>query len=245
VKGEAGRPAGRKEAAAVGPARRPGQVRTMQSTSQALQIKLAATAILSFLLLLAFAVGAQAAAAAHFSNGSATTTPAAGTQGRGGVDGASALAAASTGTLAGTQGRGGAFLVAGATTPAAGTAGRGGVSVAAAPTTPPAGTAGRGGVAVLSTPGAAGRSAGAVAFAFSRPRGAFLPVPQAGNVPSAAVAPRPLSSADWAALAIIAAFAAVAGLLLYAASRRRTVRHASALASYCTYHPSDSVCGAA
>ena len=200
----------------------------MKRTSQT---RLTAVTILSLLLLLAFAVGAQAAAAAHYSDGSAATTPAAGTQGRGGVDGTTSLAiAASAEPLAGTQGRGG-------------------VSFAATPTTPPAGTAGRGGVAAVpgSTvrPGAAGRNAGAVAFAFSRPRGASLPVPQAGNVPRAVVAPGPLSSADWIAIAVIAALAAVAGVLLYAASRRRTGRNRSELASYCALHPSDSICGTA
>jgi hypothetical protein len=189
--------------------------------------RLTPVAVLSLLLLLAFAVGAQAAAAAHFSNGSTTTTPAAGTQGRGGVDGATALA------------------VAAAAEPLAGTQGRGGASLAQVPTTPPAGTVGRGGVAVFSTPGAASRSAGTVAFAFSRPRGAFLPVPQAGNVPKAVVAPGPMSSADWITLAIIVAFAAVAGAIMYSVSRRRSGQHEAALASYCTQHPTDPVCGAA
>ena len=193
----------------------------MKRTSQT---RLTAVTFLSVLLLLAFAVAAQTAAAAHFSSGSAGTTPAAGTQGRGGVDGSSSLAvAASVGTLAGTQGRGG-------------------VSLAATTTTPPAGTAGRGGVAALpgASTGASGRNAGAVASTFARPRGA-LPVPQAGNVPRAVVTPGPLSSANWITLGVIAAFAALVGVLLYGASRRRQ----SALASYCTSHPSDPVCGAA
>jgi len=156
----------------------------MQSVSQAPQTKLAAITILSLLLLLAFAVGAQAAVAAHFSNGSAATTPA-----------------------AGTQGRGGALLIAGATT-------------------------------------TTGGGAGGVAFAFSRPRGAFLPVPQAGNVPRAAVSPGSPTPTDWIAVAAILAFATAVVVLLSSISRRRTRRDQSALASYCARNPSDSLCRA-
>ena len=201
----------------------------MKRTSQN---RLTAIMTLSLLLLLAFAIGAQAAAAAHFSNGSAATL------------------------AAGTQGRGGASLAVVATTPSSGTAGRGGVDVsqlaAVSASTPAAGTAGRGGTAALpgASPGTTGttvvasRPAGRVAFAFSRPRGA-LPVPQVGAVPRSVVAPGPMSSADWITLAVIAAFVAVIGVLLYATRRRRALQNESALASYCTSHPGDPLCGAA
>jgi hypothetical protein len=196
----------------------------MKRTSQT---RLTAITILSLLLLLALAVGAQAAAAAHFSSGSATTTPAAGTEGRGGVAAASVESAvAAAEVLPGTQGRGGAFLVAGSTTPAAGTAGRGGVAEAPGVST-----------------GASSSSAGTAVTGVGRPRGA-LPVAQAGSVPEAVASPGPPSSAGWIALGVIAALVAAVGVLLFAASRRRTGRSEAALASYCSSHPGDALCGA-
>ena len=71
----------------------------MKSTSQT---RVAVIAVLSLLLLLALVAGAQAAAAAHFSDGSAATTPAAGTQGRGGVDASQLDAIAASSSAAGT-----------------------------------------------------------------------------------------------------------------------------------------------
>ena len=64
-------------------------------------------------------------------------------------------------------------------------------------------------------------------------------------MPEAVASPSPPSTEGWIALGVIAALVAVAGVLLYAASRRRTGRSEAALASYCTYHPSDPLCGAA
>jgi hypothetical protein len=200
----------------------------MKRTSQT---RLTASTILSLLLLLALAVGAQAAAAAHFSNGSAATTPAAGTEGRGGVAATSVTAVTGVAeSLPGTQGRGGALLVAGVTTPAAGTAGRGGVAAFSAPSS--TGTV------------ASGSSGGSATTAFNRVRGG-LPVPQAGNVPRAAIATGPMTSSDWITLGVILAFAAGVVVLLSAVSRRRTRRNASALGAYCSTHPGDPLCGAA
>ena len=73
---------------------------------------------------LALAIAVPAAFAAQSSSGSAATTPAAGTEGRGGVDGSSATLVLSTAPVAGTQDRGGASLsTLVAVTPAAGTQG--------------------------------------------------------------------------------------------------------------------------
>jgi hypothetical protein len=199
----------------------------MRSTSQTLRTAGAAITFLALLLLLALAAGAQTAAAAHFSDGSAATTPAAGTQGRGGVDGAS-------------------LTVIAAAEPAAGTQGRGGASLAVVATTPAAGTAGRGGIAAL--PNAANGSpfgasdASRAALAFGRPRGA-LPVPQAGNPPTASVTSG-TSTSGWVVAAVVAAIAAAAGIVVYAVSRRGRRREAPG-SSYCALHPDDPLCGAA
>ena len=87
----------------------------------AAQKTLGSVTVLSLLALLAIAIGAQAAFAGPGS------TPAAGTQGRGGVSApASVSAVVVTTPAAGTQGRGGVAAVSGSATPAAaGTGGSG------------------------------------------------------------------------------------------------------------------------
>ena len=112
-------------------------------------------------------------------------------------------------------------------------------------TTPAAGTAGRGGVAEApgASTGASSSSAGTAVTGVGRPRGA-LPVAQAGSVPEAVASPSTPSTDGWIALGVIAALFAAVGVLLYSAGRRRTGRSEAALATYCTSHPSDALCGA-
>ena len=103
----------------------------MKTTAQRRLARLTGLVLLSLLVV---AVGVQVAQAA-----ASSTTPAAGTQGRGGV------AILATTPVAGTEGRGGvAFRV---TAPSAGTQGRGGVTAFAI--APAAGTQGRGGIAAV------------------------------------------------------------------------------------------------
>ncbi|HTX70843.1 MAG TPA: hypothetical protein VMH50_17085 [Thermoleophilia bacterium] len=185
----------------------------MKSTSQT---RVAVIAVLSLLLLLALVAGAQAAAAAHFSDGSAATTPAAGTQGRGGIDASQVDAIA-------------------ATTPAAGTQGRGGVDASQLDAI----------AASSSASSAAGTtaSAGSVARTFSHGRGAF-PLPQAGTPPTATLTPSSTGSSVGVGLAALGAVLAAAAIALWAMSRRRTSRSEARDASYCASHPSDPICGA-
>jgi hypothetical protein len=214
-----------------------GEVRPMKSRSQT---RVGTFTFLVFLMLLAFAAGAQAALAAHFSNGSAVTTPAAGTEGRGGVDaGTATVAVVSTAPTAGS------------TSPAAGTQGRGGASLTVAAVSPVAGTQGRGGVAsagVTSTQAAttevattAGDTAVAENGFVSRARGGFPGGPmgvQRAIVESSGAS----TSTGWIAAGIALAVLAIAAFFVWAASRRRRWQQESSLAQYCQYHPADSLC---
>lgn len=187
------------------------------------QTRIGTAALLSLLSLLAFAIGAQAALAASSSNGSAATTPAAGAEGRGGVDGSATVTVISTSPVAGTQDRGGVSLSVATLTPAPGTEGRGGVG------------------AVTSTLAAATAVAAADDRAFvSRGRGGFPAGALALQGPAADSSGWP-SAGGWVALGLVAAAAVIAGLLAWAASRRRQ----SPLATYCARNPSDPLCGAA
>ena len=182
-------------------------------------------AVLMLLLTLALAVGAQAALSADPSNGSTVATPPAGSEGRGGIDGGNAAVAASVATLAGAQGRGGASL-----------------SVAAL--SAPAGTEGRGGVAGIQPATLAGELTVSENGFVSRARGGF-PGGPAGAERTLALSSVSSSSTAWIAAGIVAALALVVGFLAFASSRRRAWQQRSSLASYCAYHPGDSLCGSA
>lgn len=192
------------------------------------QTRLGVVAVLALLMLVAVAVGAQAALAAHLSNGSAATTPTAttptaGTEGRGGVAASTTITVVSTTPQAGTEGRGGALLTVAALTPRAGSEGRGGVAAASAATL-------------------AGEPTVAENGFVSRGRGGF-PGGPTGVDRTLAVSSVDSSSAGWIAAGIVAAIALMAVFFVWAADRRRTWQRQSSLASYCTYHPSDSMCG--
>jgi hypothetical protein len=181
-------------------------------------------AVLMLLLLLALAVSAQAALAAQPAGASVGTTPAAGTQGRGGIDaGAMTLAAGSSASV-GTQGRGGASLKVAAVTPLAGTQGRGGVAAVEPATLYGEPTVTENGFV-------------------SRGRGGF-PAGPAGVDRTLAVSSASSSATLWVAIGVTAAVALIAGFFFWAADRRRRWQEQSSLASYCTYHPGDSLCGA-
>lgn len=187
------------------------------------QTRFGVFAVLGLLLLLAIAIGAQAAFAAHFSNGSAVMTQTAGTEGRGGVSASTTTVVMSTSPAAGTQGRGGASLAVAAVTPLAGTEGRGGVAAAE--------------VATL-----AGEPAVSENGFVSRGRGGF-PGGPAGVDRTLAVSSTTSSSSGWIAAGIVAAaIALIAGFFAWAASGRRAWQRQSSLASYCTLHPSDALC---
>ena len=194
----------------------------MKSSSQT---RFEVFAVLMLLLTLALAVGAQAALAADPSSGSSLATPPAGSEGRGGVDGGNAFVAASAATLAGTQGRGGASL-----------------SITAASS--PAGTEGRGGVAGVQPATLAGELTVSENGFVSRARGGF-PGGPAGVERTLVASSASSSSTAWIAAGILAALAFVAGFLALASSRRRAWQQRSSLASYCAYHPGDSLCGSA
>ena len=192
------------------------------------QTRFGVFAVLALLMLVAVAAGAQAALAAHLSNGSAVTTsaamtPAAGTEGRGGA------ALSTTTTVV-------------STTPQAGTDGRGGASLTVAALTPRAGTEGRGGVAAVEAATLAGESTVAENGFVSRGRGGF-PSGPTGVDRTLAVSSVDSSSAGWIAAGIVAAIALIAGFVVWAADRRRRWQRQSSLASYCTYHPGDPLCG--
>ena len=202
--------------------------------------RLSSITVLSLLSLLGIAVGAQVALAV-----ASSSTPAAGTQGRGGVSATSSTTFAATPT-AGTQGRGGiaaaSVALVATTSPAAGTEGRGGIaatpSSALAALDPAAGTAGRGGVAGLAT--TAGETTVANSGFSLRARGG-APRPVSGRV----APPSPTSAADgfvvWVAVGV-----AVAALLLILAAwistRRRRPQTAASRAAFCAQHPDDAMC---
>lgn len=190
------------------------------------QTRFGTGAVLALLSLLAFAIGAQAALAAHSSNGSAAITPAAGTEGRGGIDGSAAAVAIGTSPAAGTQDRGGASLSTVSVSPAAGTQGRGGIAAAASTL---AATS-----AVVATAGDA---------FVSRARGGFPSGPTAAQGLGADSSGWP-GSGGWIAAGLVAAAAVIAGFFAWAANRRRVWQQQSSLASFCAYNPRDTLCGA-
>ena len=126
----------------------------------------------------------------------------------------------------------------------AGTEGRGGASLTVAAVTPPAGTEGRGGVAAIEVSTLAGEPAVAESGFVSRARGGF-PAGSTGVDRTLAVSSDSSSSAAWIAAGIVAAAVAlIVGFFVWAAGRRRTWQQQSSLASYCSYHPGDSMCRA-
>jgi hypothetical protein len=191
----------------------------MKSSSQT---RFGTVVFLTLIMLLALAIGAQAALASHFSSGSAVVDPAAGTEGRGGVAATTTIVAVDASSQAGTAGRGGASL--------------------AVVTVPRAGTEGRGGVAATVPAPLAGEPTVAENGFVSRARGG-LPIGPAGVERRLAVSSNSSSSSGWLAAGVAAAaIAIVAAFFLWASDRRRAWQQQSSLASYCTYHPADSIC---
>jgi hypothetical protein len=186
------------------------------------QTRFSTFALLTVLMLLALVIGAQAALAAHFSNGSAVVDPAAGTQGRGGVDQRATVVAVgtvSTSSLAGTAGRGGASLAV-VTAPRAGTSGRGGVAP----------------VADTAAPTVASREF--VGLGRGSVSGGPLGVQR-----RLAVSSLDSNSAGWIAAGVsVALIVVVAGFFLWASGRRRAWQQQSSLAAFCMYNPADSLC---
>ena len=198
-----------------------GEVRPMKTRSQT---RFGSGALLSLLSLLAFAIAVPAAFAAQSSSGSAATTPAAGTEGRGGVDGSSATVVLSTSPVAGTQDRGGASL-----------------SLVAATGGRHAGPWRRRHDGHRDRRGAGRRAAADTAFV-SRARGGFPAAPRGIPGPSAVSSGWP-SSGGWIAAGLVAAAALIVGFFAWAASRRRVRQQQSSLASFCAVNPSDPLCG--
>ena len=176
-------------------------------------------AVLSLLALLAIVIGAQAAFAGS------SSTPAAGTQGRGGVSVAGIAALATT--PAGTHGRGGVaapanFSAVAVTTPAAGTQGRGGVAAVSGSATP--------------TQAAATGGSGLPI----RARGG-VPRPVSGSLAAPSSAATTGSFGVWLAVGLAGAVLLVS-IATWVAYRRRGARPDSSLAAFCSLHPDDAAC---
>ena len=183
----------------------------MKTTAQR---RLARFTGLVLLSLLVVATGVQVAQAA-----ASSTTPAAGTQGRGGV------AVLATTPSAGTQGRGGVAFE--ATTPSAGTQGRGGVAFLAA--TPSVGTQGRGGVAAFAnTPAAGTQGRGGIAAV----RGVTAAQPGLSGTPS---------NASWIIVGSALAVFMIA-LAAWALISRRRQRDEPLSVAFCAQHPEHAMC---
>lgn len=183
--------------------------------------RLSSITALSLLSLLAIAIGAQAALAV-----TPSSTPAAGTQGRGGIDPASVTLVATTSPAAGTEGRGGIAAA---------------PSTALAGTTPAAGTDGRGGVVSLSGPATLAGETTVATNGFSlRARGG-VPRPVAG------VFATPSTSSATTGFGVVVAVGIAVGVLLvglaaWASSRRGRRQTATSRAAYCAQHPEDAMC---
>ena len=173
-----------------------------------------------FAIVLAIAIGAQAALAA-----ASSSTPAAGTQGRGGVSATSSTTFAAT-PAAGTQGRGGIAA---------------GPSSALAGLDPAAGTQGRGGVASLpgSSTGAGRSTAAASGFSLRVRGGAARPV--AGRFAAPSTTPQGTSFGVWIAAGLAAA-ALILGISAWGSTRRRRPQAAASRAEFCAQHPDDAMC---
>ncbi len=181
--------------------------------------RLGSIIVLSLLALLAIAVGAQAVLAA-----SSSLTPAAGTQGRGGVSASSSAAIAVTPT-AGTEGRGGADAS---------------VTVVAV-TTPAAGSEGRGGVAALAGPATLAGETTVAGNGFSlRARGG-VPRPAAGAFAAPSTTAATTGFGVWVIVGIAVAVLLVA-VAAWASFRRRSRASEKSLAAYCAQHAEDAMC---
>lgn len=175
--------------------------------------------VLSLLALLAIGIGASAVLAA-----SSSSNPAAGTEGRGGVDAASFAAFAVT-PAAGTEGRGGSdasVTVVAATSPAPGTQGRGGVTSLAGPAT-------LAGETTVANNGFSLRGRGGV----PRPAAAAFAAPSATSGTT--------DYGAWVAVGIAVA-ALLAGVVVWASTRRRISEAEAPTTSYCARHPEDAMC---
>jgi hypothetical protein len=219
----------------------------MKTTAQR---RLARFTGLVLLSLLVVAAGVQVAQAA-----TSSTTPAAGTQGRGGVavlattafagtEGRGGVAFRATAPSAGTQGRGGvAFLTttsSAATAQSAVTQGRGGVAGLA--TAPSAGTQGRGGVAALSTTSSAGTQGSFDATAFTRGRGGIASV-RGVTAAQPGLSGTP-STTSWIIFGSALA-ALMIGVAAWALISRRRQRDEPLSVAFCAQHPEHAMCGTA
>ena len=181
--------------------------------------KLGVITVLSLFALLAIAIGAQAVLAA-----SSSSTPPAGTQGRGGVSAPSSAALAAT--------------------PTAGTEGRGGVDASVAglaATSPAAGRDGRGGVAALAGPATLAGETTVAGNGFSlRARGG-VPRPAAGAFAAPSTAAATTGFGVWVLVGIALAVLLVS-IVAWASSRRRSGTSEQSMAEYCARHPEDAMC---
>ena len=184
--------------------------------------RLGSITVLSLLALLAIVIGAQAASAGS------SSTPAAGTHGRGGVSVAGVAALATT--PAGTHGRGGVaapanFSAVAVTTPAAGTQGRGGVAA----------------VSVSATPARAAASGGSRLPI--RARGGY-PRPGSGSLP-ASLSVTTTSNVGVRLAVGLAGAVLLVSIAVWVSYRRRGARAESSLEAFCSLHPDDAACMAA